>query len=235
MKLKEWLEDMKDRFRYWVDQISCLFDIEISIELFEILIRFNILSFDIIINFKLPKSFDFNFNEICSIYKRLTKEWVFDFNIVFYNTLKTGISFNKEIHKHDNYRMCFDIYILGLVFASQIYYDLQNIEKEKNIYSVMFNKRFLRAGKKSKNKAERRKKKEINKILMEWNPIGVPPQAKYTEYVFYIDDIYSIGDNEIELTNHLKNIITNSLRMEYSSLQEKNTKKAVYKIILLYE
>jgi hypothetical protein len=235
MNLKEWLEDMKDRFKYWLDCIRNLFEIEITIELFETIFRFNILSFDISINLKLPRTFEYNFNEICTINKRLTKKWVFDFSILFYNTLRTGVLFYKNIHKHNNYRMCFDIYILGLAFASQIYYDLQSIEKEKNIYDIMFNKRFLRIGKKSKNKIENRIKKKINKILMEWDPIGVPPHAKYSEYVLYIDEIYSLGDNEKELKNYLKNLITNSIGLEYNSLQEKNTNKAVYKIILLYE
>jgi len=235
MKHIELLEDIKDRYKYWLDCIRNVFEIEISIELLKIVFRLNILSFDISFNLDLPKTFGYNFHEICTIYKRLTKKWVFEINILFYTTLRTGVLFYKNLHKNDNYRMCFDIYILGFTIASQIYYDIQNNEKEKNIYSIMFNKRFLRVGKKSKNKIENRIKKKINKILMEWDPIGVPPHAKYSEYVFYIEDIYQIKDNEIELKIYLKNVIVNQIGLEYNNFQEENTKKAVEKLILLYK
>lgn len=54
-------------------------------------------------------------------------------------------------------------------------------------------------------------RKIINKILAEWNPLGVPAEIAETEYSDYVDAVISNMHSKVELKSCLTQILTEKL------------------------
>lgn len=54
-------------------------------------------------------------------------------------------------------------------------------------------------------------RKIINKILAEWNPLGVPAEMAETEYYGYVDAIISNMHSKVELKSCLTQILTEEM------------------------
>ncbi len=65
----------------------------------------------------------------------------------------------------------------------------------------------------------------INRILSEWNPIGVPNDIAKTEYTNYIPEILAASKNETSLMNCLENILINKMELDYNELNPLHKKE----------
>jgi hypothetical protein len=78
----------------------------------------------------------------------------------------------------------------------------------------------------------------INNILAEWDPIGVPFSIKFDEYANYIEPIFLLGNNEIELEKYLIYLIDDYIGLGFdknNESQKEDIHKVVSKIIALYK
>ena len=63
---------------------------------------------------------------------------------------------------------------------------------------------------------------EINKVLMDWNPIGVPYPDLETEYVRYIDEIIAVISELERLNDLIDDIEGNRIGYFYTSSEKRN-------------
>lgn len=61
---------------------------------------------------------------------------------------------------------------------------------------------------------------QINNVLIEWNPIGVPSEIAATEYKMYIPSIISCLRDNKELSKYLEQLLTKQMGLEYSQANQ---------------
>jgi len=76
----------------------------------------------------------------------------------------------------------------------------------------------------------KREFQRINKILKEWNPIGVPEPALSDEYTSYIPQILEKKNDEKKLLEYLEDLLVNVIGVEYNP-NKKQHKQDVLKVI----
>jgi hypothetical protein len=59
--------------------------------------------------------------------------------------------------------------------------------------------------------------KQINGILIDWDPIGVGEDIAATEYIMYIPAIIRHSKSEVELMSFLKQLITKEMGLKYNN------------------
>lgn len=69
-----------------------------------------------------------------------------------------------------------------------------------------------------------RLQEQVNIILAEWNPIGVPTHIAFDEYTRYVPRIIDALQKKGELMNCLEDILVNQLGLEYDSNNETHLK-----------
>ncbi len=65
---------------------------------------------------------------------------------------------------------------------------------------------------------------EVNRILAEWNPIGVDPDIALDEYKGYIPKVLKAMHSESSLMNCLEDILLNDIGLEYDLSNEMHVK-----------
>ncbi len=65
---------------------------------------------------------------------------------------------------------------------------------------------------------------EINKILMEWNPIGVDESVLNTEYASYIAEIVETISDFDKLVKQLEDILINKIGLAYNPMDTEHKK-----------
>lgn len=71
---------------------------------------------------------------------------------------------------------------------------------------------------------------QINEVLKEWNPIGVPEPALSDEYSRYISQIIQKKDNELMLLEYLEDLLINVIGVDYNP-QDKSHKQDLLGVI----
>jgi len=66
------------------------------------------------------------------------------------------------------------------------------------------------------------KSEMINRILAEWNPIGVGYELAIDEYRDYIPVILQFCHDKKKLINYLQNILVNEMGLEYDGRNKKH-------------
>lgn len=59
---------------------------------------------------------------------------------------------------------------------------------------------------------------QINKVLAEWNPIGVPDDIALLEYSSYVDEIASVIADREQLRLYLVNLVSEVIGLPYDDL-----------------
>ena len=125
-------------------------------------------------------------------------------------------------------------YISYLIYV----YFIKNLDDEKlmvfrNISTGFFHKILMNY---CKNEEILILKYNINNILAEWDPIGIPFSIKFDEYTSYIDPIFSLGNNKNELEKYLIHLVEDIIGLSSDNkFQKDGIRKSVDKIIQLYE
>jgi hypothetical protein len=132
-------------------------------------------------------------------------------------------------------------------------YSVDNIcYYSKNYYRIEGNKLFLSSSCEKdsnfvigelifeycENKSILELKYMINNILAEWDPIGVPFFIKFDEYADFVEPIFLLGNNEIELEKYLIYLIDDYIGLGFDKNNEKQKNdihRVVGKIIALYK
>ena len=57
----------------------------------------------------------------------------------------------------------------------------------------------------------------VNKILAEWNPIGVPEMIAHSEYTSYVHRLLSCRDDFNALVREMEVVITEDIGLDYDS------------------
>jgi hypothetical protein len=79
---------------------------------------------------------------------------------------------------------------------------------------------------------------EINKILTEWNPIGVPEFIAEVEYISYINPIIIVGNDYCLLKKTIIRIVQEDMGLDFDELNElhiSSINNVVEKILNLYK
>lgn len=63
---------------------------------------------------------------------------------------------------------------------------------------------------------------QINEILKDWNPIGVPEPALFDEYIGYIPSILEKKGDEYKLLNYLEGLLINVIGVDYNPKNQKH-------------
>ena len=63
---------------------------------------------------------------------------------------------------------------------------------------------------------------QVNEILKEWNPIGVPEPVLSDEYSSYISQILERKNNEDKLLEYLEDLLINVIGVEYNPKNKKH-------------
>lgn len=75
----------------------------------------------------------------------------------------------------------------------------------------------------------------VNKILCDWDPIGVGKEIASDEYTRYIPHILSVINNEKELLCYLKHIVLNTMglkKVNQFTINEEKELKAVCRSLI---
>lgn len=78
----------------------------------------------------------------------------------------------------------------------------------------------------------------LNEILADWNPIGLPNEVSKSEYLSYVQNLYNYKDDFLGLVKHLEFLMTQKMELYYDSddiLQKKEILFYAYKIYKLLE
>ncbi len=78
----------------------------------------------------------------------------------------------------------------------------------------------------------------INLVLTEWNPIGVPDYIATEEYKSYIPLILQSIENRQELMNCLEDILINKIEIDYDPTNEEHSEdlqQVCDKLIQVYQ
>jgi hypothetical protein len=68
---------------------------------------------------------------------------------------------------------------------------------------------------------------KINKLLAEWNPIGVPETVRSDEYKAYVDQLIKIGPNNEKIVDYLKKILIDRIGLNYSDDNESQREELI--------
>jgi hypothetical protein len=56
---------------------------------------------------------------------------------------------------------------------------------------------------------------QINNLLAEWDPIGVPEYMKHAEYISYVDEIIENSETVDTLISYLEHLVHDTIGLEY--------------------
>ena len=77
--------------------------------------------------------------------------------------------------------------------------------------------------------------KELNEILAEWNPIGVPDSISKNEYTNYVTYLYKYKNNYLELVNYLEQLIEEEIGLNYNEKNVEEKKDLIYYAYKLFK
>lgn len=63
---------------------------------------------------------------------------------------------------------------------------------------------------------------KINKVLAEWNPLGVPDELATEEYTSYISTIIRFANDEKQLKNYLEQVLIDDLATGYDKSKKEH-------------
>lgn len=72
---------------------------------------------------------------------------------------------------------------------------------------------------------------DLNKILTEWNPIGVPKRIAEDEYSEYVADLFNIESDLNSISEYLLNICVNSMGLDPDASAKTEIKEVAKKIV----
>lgn len=68
---------------------------------------------------------------------------------------------------------------------------------------------------------------QINDILKEWNPIGVPESVASDEYSSYIPQIIELKGSESKLLEYLENLLISVIGVEYNPKDKRHRQDVI--------
>ncbi len=76
---------------------------------------------------------------------------------------------------------------------------------------------------------------QINEILAEWNPIGVPSEISKEEYSRYVLNLFNHQNDYIGLINYMEFILTEEIGLNYDCNNIDDKKEVVFYADKIFE